>query len=249
MRRPDRPALVALTACLTLGVPLFTVACGGSGSTATATSTTAATTRSMRGERYCEVLLVTPTDGVLTAEVYNSWPLDDCPDELWSKLDPAAIAKARGVPAAMLNGPRFWLMDKVEKGDSSAMSQTSFGGIEMYRQANVVIGTPADASTPYLIHAVDRSAIFTFDAGSTVYELHSPDGATYVMQTWSQTVDPSLSESDLAALGSRLRLPAGWTYSSRKLDTPLRIDTTGAPAQVLQDELRNSYSLVVKPSK
>ncbi len=41
----------------------------------------------------------------------------------------------------------------------------------------------------------------------------------------------------------RLQLPAGWSYAPRTLDTPLRIVTTDVPAQVLQDDLGNSYSL------
>lgn len=203
----------------------------------------------VHAQRYCEVLLVSSNDGQLTAEVYNSWPLNDCPDAAWTKLDAQSIAAARGVPIAILNGPRYWLMDSMEKSDRSAMTETDFGGIAMYRQANVVIGTIADASAPYRAHAVDRSAVFTFDAGTTVYELHAPDGRTFVMQTWSQIVDPKLSEADLSGLGARLHLPDGWNYGSRKLDSALRIDTTGSVAQVLQDDFKNSYSLEVTPAK
>jgi hypothetical protein len=31
----------------------------------------------MRGERYCEVLLVRPSAGTISADVYNSFPLKD----------------------------------------------------------------------------------------------------------------------------------------------------------------------------
>jgi hypothetical protein len=64
------------------------------------------------------------------------------------------------------------------------------------------------------------------------------------MQTWSQVVDPTLSRADLAKLGDRLNLPAGWTYHSRVLPETLRVDTTTQAAEVLQDDLTNSYSLV-----
>jgi hypothetical protein len=53
-----------------------------------------------------------------------------------------------------------------------------------------------------------------------------------------------LSRADLPQLGERLNLPEGWTYQSRVLESPLRIDTTSRAAQVLQDDLKNSYSLV-----
>jgi hypothetical protein len=47
--------------------------------------------------------------------VYNSFPLNDCPAELWSALDAQAIAAENGEAAALLNGPRYWLMNSIEK--------------------------------------------------------------------------------------------------------------------------------------
>lgn len=244
-------ATTALAAALLLG------ACSSSDDTTTTadraasttttgpgtTTTTAATRSSMRGQRYCEVLVVKPANGSVSADVYNTWPLNDCPAEQWSTLDATAIARGQGAPAAILNGPRYWLMDSIRKDATpQSLPKATFGGLEMYRQANVELGPLADAMTPYKAHAVDRKAAFTFDAGATVFELHAADGSTYLMQTWSQMVDTGLTEGDLADLGSRLQLPAGWTYSSRKLAEPLVLDTTGEPAQVLMDDLRNSYS-------
>lgn len=209
---------------------------------ATAPSTTVAPS-SMRGKRYCEVLLVRPADGKLSAEVYNSYPLNDCPEAKWAALDAKTIAAAEGVPVAVLNGPRFWLMDRVKKaGGTADLPKKDFGGIEMYRQASVEVASMADAMMPYRPNSVDRKAVFTYDAGQTVYELTSEDGTKYVMQSWSQQKDPSLVESGLAGLGSRLQLPAGWTYTARTLDEPLTVDTTSQTATVVQDDLGNSYS-------
>ena len=99
-------------------------------------------------------------------------------------------------------------MDSVDKqGAVADLPKEDFGGIEMYRQASVEIGSLADAAAPYAPRAVDRSTVFTFDEGRTVYELTDPAGSTYVMQTWSQQKDPSLEEDDLAGLGDRLQLP------------------------------------------
>ena len=44
------------------------------------------------GKRYGEVLLVRLSDSGPEATVFNSFPLNDCPQELWSKLDTEAIA-------------------------------------------------------------------------------------------------------------------------------------------------------------
>lgn len=135
--------------------------------------------------RYGEVLLVRLSDSGAEATVYNTFPLNDCPAELWAKLDTTAIAAENGAQLALLNGPRYWL----------------------------------------------------------VFELIDPDGRRWVMQTWSQTVDPTLSLDDLSGLASRLNLSAGWTYEARTLTSPLRVDTTTEAAHVTQDDLANSYSL------
>jgi hypothetical protein len=62
------------------------------------------------GKRYGEVLLVTPGEAGPQATVYNSFPLNDCPAQLWSALDAQAIAAEHNAAAALLNGPRYWLM-------------------------------------------------------------------------------------------------------------------------------------------
>jgi len=199
--------------------------------------------KGLRGRRYCEILLAHAAGGRLSADVYNTYPLNDCPADAWQRLDTKAVAAHEGVQAALRNGPRYWLMDQIDKADSGSPVTKVFGGIAMIREATVDIGTPADLATPYTPHNVTRATVFTFDAGRTIQELVAPDGSTYVMQTWSQQVDGSLGESDLAGLGSRLHVPAGWSYRSRVLTAPLRVVTTTADARVLQDELMNSYSL------
>jgi hypothetical protein len=112
----------------------------------------------------------------------------------------------------------------------------------MLLQATVLLSAMNPA--PYTANQVHRHTVFTFDAGEEVYELQDPAFRRWVMQTWSQIVDPNLSRADLPGLGERLNLPDGWTYQSRKLTSPLRIDTTTHAAQVLQDDLANSYSLL-----
>ena len=196
----------------------------------------------MRGLRYCEVLLVTIEAGSATADVYNSYPLNDCPADQWQQLDATAIATQEDAVLAILNGPRYWLMNRVEKAASDDQITKSFGDIEMVRRASVEIGDIRAAAVPYTPSAVDRKTVFTFDAGMEVYELTAADGTVYVMQTYSQQNDPTLQEADLADIGARLTLPPGWTFSSRMLTEPLAVSTLDAPALVLQDDLGNSYS-------
>lgn len=193
------------------------------------------------GKRYGEVLLVHSGKSGPEATVYNTFPLNDCPAELWQKLDAQAIAAENGAMAALLNGPRYWLMNRIGKIGRDTVERKDFGGIEMLRQATVVLSSMNPS--PYSINRVNRKAVFIFDAGSEVYELIDPDGQLWVMQTYSQTVDPSLSQSELPNLAGRLSMPAGWTYHPRRLTSTLRIDTTTQDACVTQDDLANSYSL------
>lgn len=167
------------------------------------------------GKRYGEVLLVHIGESGPEATVYNTFPLNDCPDELWSKLDAKAIAAENNAAAALLNGPRYWLMSSIEKSATGAPDTKTFGGIEMIKQATVVLSSMNPA--PYSVNEVDRKAVFNFDAG--------------------------LSLDDLSGLAARLTLPDGWSYQTRTLTSPLRVDTSTRKAHVTQDDFANSYSL------
>ena len=193
------------------------------------------------GKRYGEVLLVRMNENGPEATVYNSFPLNECPAALWDALDAAAIAEDNGAGAALLNGPRYWLMSGIEKKAGSPQPTASFGGIEMIEQATVQLSSNNPA--PYSVNKVDRKAVFTFAAGRPVFELIDAEGKRWVMQTWSQVVDKKLRLDDLPGLASRLTLPEGWRYETRTLTSPLVVDTTTREAHVLQDDLTNSYTL------
>lgn len=197
---------------------------------------------SVFGLRYGEVLLVHLTESGPEATVYNTFGLNDCPADLWDRLDATAIAASAGAVAAILNGPRYWLMSGIGKADRASMQLATFGGLEMYRQATVRLASMNPAA--YTENTVDRKAVFTFDAGRRVYELVDPDGRRWIMQTYSQTVDRTLGLDDLAGLADRLSVPPGWRYETRVPSSPIVVDTTSRPASVLQDDLANSYSLV-----
>ncbi|ORW16227.1 hypothetical protein AWC18_19040 [Mycolicibacter nonchromogenicus] len=198
-------------------------------------------TTDVSGKRYGEVLLVEIGPSGPQATVYNTFGLNDCPAQLWSALDAQAIAAENGAAAALLNGPRYWLMNTIEKAPQGPRETKTFGGIEMIKQAQVALSSMNPG--PYTVNEVTRHAVFVFDAGEQIYELIDPDGRRWVMQTWSQVVDPDLSRADLAGLADRLTLPAGWSYQARVLAGALRVDTTTEVARVLQDDLTNSYSL------
>lgn len=195
------------------------------------------------GKRYGEVLLVSQTPTGPQVAVFNTFPLNDCPQEAWSALNPQALATENGVAAALLNGPRYWLMSEIVKTQADVGEKRTFGGIEMLQQATVELSSMNPA--PYSVNNVSRRTVFVFGAGRPVFELLDPQGQRWVMQSWSRMVDPALSLEDLPDLGTRLQLPDGWSYRTSTLTTPLRIDTTTEDAHVTQDNLGNTYSLAV----
>ena len=197
----------------------------------------------MRGVRYGEVLPIFLRDDGLHAEVYGTQMLNDCPQELWEKLDADVIAKEMGAVFVKLNGPRQWVLDGL--GTKVAPVEPvlrEFGGIMFRRIATLHLGDKLSAGA-YTDKRVNRGAVFYWDAGKPVFELVNPAGEAYVMQALCVGVDPTMSQESLPTLGERLAVPAGWSYRMRVLTEELVVDTTSTIATVLQDEFENSYTL------
>ena len=197
----------------------------------------------LHNARYCEVLVV-KRDGLykINASVYNSIHLNNCPEDLWSKMDIAAIKKQFDASAVKLNGPRYFLMDGLVASNKTVNTPiTTIGGIQFQKRAEISSdiwnGLGNKLYTP---NKVQRYTIWIYNPGTTIYELISPKGEVYVMQSYAQIVDKNLQLTDLANLGQRLTLPTGWTFQTRTLTQPLELKANGI-AYVLQDNLRDSY--------
>ena len=222
---------------------LTSLGAGCGSTTEEASDAAAATSASVRGNRYCEVLLAFAQGGSIEAKVWGTQGLNDCPEAAWASVDPMTIRTEFGATAAVLNGPRHWLLDRFS-GERPAGSPRLFGMLEMQQLATLTLAPGTTSSKPYVERTVQRKSEFEFRAGAEVYELLAPDGSVYVMQSYAQIVDTRLSESDLPGLGTRLELPAGWEYRARTLASPLVVSTPGE-ATVVQDELQNTYSRYV----
>jgi hypothetical protein len=161
----------------------------------------------MRGVRYGEVLAVYARDGRLEAEVFGTQMLNDCPQELWDKLDATALAEELGAVAVKLNGPRYWTLDGF--GQKVAVVEPvlrDFEELTMRRIAVVDLGDNP-AVQPYVERHVNRGPAFFFDAGKPVYELVNPDGVVYVMQAYCVGVDPPSRPAVSARSASDSRSP------------------------------------------
>ena len=197
----------------------------------------------LRNVRYCEVIPVTREGRTLTSWVYNTLGLNDCPAAEWDALTEEEVNEEYGSIAAKLNGPRYWVLDKlVGSGSTASGERFTFGGIEMELRAKLETklreGTVGEQV--YVPNEVQRQTVYTYLAGKPVYELTSPEGDVYIMQSYAQIKDKNLTLDDLASLGSRLSLPEGWTYSTRTLDEDYELVTSGL-AYVINDDFYNSY--------
>jgi hypothetical protein len=199
----------------------------------------------LRGQRYCEVLI---GEGKIlkgiSLDVYNSIGLNLCPQEQWEKLSEKKIKKKWDADFVKLNGPRFWTMDSMK---STLLNPTivDFNGIEMRKAGILKLGFKDvfGKRSAYKERKVRRNSVWIFNSQELVYELVSPDGKVYIMQSYSTEVK-DLTLEKLKDLKSQLKLPKGWTYRARLLTEELNVPIPQGLATVIQDDFYNSYTLI-----
>jgi hypothetical protein len=132
-------------------------------------------------------------------------------------------------------------MNSMESGEDGESKTVNFGGIEMALSAVMTV-KGRGGQEPYSESTVKRTTptTLTYLSGNEVYELASPDGDVYRMQSYSQVVDPLLVIDDLKSLGDRLELPEGWSYQARVLAEDSRL-VTEEEAYVVTDDFKNAY--------
>jgi len=186
----------------------------------------------MRGYRYGEILLVYPD----RTEVWGTQTLNRCPDDKWKALDKEKIRTEYGAEDIFLNGPRHFVINNGSGAKLPKLETRVYGDLKMRRLATLKAKKP----DPYTPVTVLRTNTWKFWKGSEVYELTDPKGQVYIMQSYSKIIDSDQTESDLSTLGERLKLPKGWTFSTRILEENLDVVADGK-AIVVMDDLTNTY--------
>lgn len=192
-----------------------------------------------RGDRYGELILVWRRGFKIQADLWSTQGLNDCPETSWKSLNPKSIQATTGAFAVVLNGPRYWLPDWVS-GTSEFKEVQRFGELDMRQIARIQV-QPGRGNAPYKERVNPKGVELMFKKGSEVFALTTASGRVYVMQSMSQSVDPKLELDDLPKLGSRLKLPRGWSYQSTILSEDLRVGSLKENAVVIRDELGNAY--------
>ncbi len=200
----------------------------------------------LRNFRYCTIISAFRQRLTVKIDVYNTMSLNDCPEEAWDALDLETLKDSYGATEIIMNGPRFWVVNEIQDAEGMATGQiVDFGSIEMQliRQFEVNILQGVGGSEFYETNEVEINTNYLYYAGNTVYELTSPEGDVYRMQSYSQMIDANLTVNDLENLATRLALPNGWTYEARVLTEDSVLNTDGL-AIVINDELGNTYQKI-----
>ena len=198
----------------------------------------------LRNVRYCEIALLKKPTTEYVLEVWNTIGYSDCPQADWDAIDAAKTAADNGAIVTLKNGPRYWTLDEIRTDIRKTAVTTTFGNIKMFLGTTLKFGPSLPSQTPYTIRLVPRETLFVYKAGSAVFELHDDAGHTYVMQSYALTKSPALTIDGLAALGSSLKVPPGWSFSTRTLDADLLLPSTDGIATVVQDDFDNTYQRI-----
>ena len=184
---------------------------------------------------------------------YVGQGLGDCPQDAWDAIDPQAVAAEFGALTTIMNGLRYWVLDEVEIGEGGFSDNPPPGIGEIFTFGDLGLELRLVTSTippsggnrgPYSVSSVLRNTIFHFVAGRRVYELENREGQRHLMQTFAQTVDPDQQLHDLVRLDDRLELPGGWQFRTYIMEEPFELLTVDGTAEVVQDELSNTYQRI-----
>jgi hypothetical protein len=196
-------------------------------------------------KRYCEIFAVSPaTTAGFPVKIYNTIGLNDCPAEIWDALDFQAIASSEGVFVAAPNGPRRWVVDAVV--GSRPGPARDLGGLMMREVAQLT--ATSLSPPPFTLTTIKRDNSWVFRKGRTIREMISPTGRRFVMQAYTNTVDPGLNLKTINSTGSNplAAMPPGWKFRTRKLRRKLVVTADGE-AKIVRDGLRSVYQLYKPP--
>jgi hypothetical protein len=245
-RQHNRSFVTAAVGALCLSLLLG--ACGDSGGAASDPGPPA----ELRDYPYCEVLPDTISGDVLTEHIFNTLPFGPCLTNDFATVTEADVVDAYNAAygasstAATINGVRHWVLDTLtstggvtSSGDTLTVDGIKFG---LVGQLQIPIGDATIGTDPYTVNTVQRNTIYTFKKGLLVFELTDPSGNVYVMQSYSQQIDPSLSLEKLPDIGPTNQLPEGWSYAARRLTEDLTLTASGS-TQIVNDSYRNTYQI------
>ena len=219
--------------------------------------------KNWRGRAFYEILFMNrQADGSGVGVYHNSLGLDleasnEVMDARFRALDADTLTKKYGGDGVIFNGPRRLVANSLtgviawDGGKKKVIETIPYRVLGLFETPN--LDKAASEELPsYHVLTSKRSNSFRFNAGETVYELITPEGAVYTMFSLSLRIDPKNTIENLPNLGERLKLPKGWKFRSRKLDREMILTSTAdsePPNTIVLDELVGNYQYNAEASQ
>ena len=125
------------------------------------------TIEGVRNARYCEIIPIARDGLHLTATVYNTLGLNDCPAQIWDSITENAMKQRFGAATVLLNGPRYFLMDSITaSGATKEGKKIEAGGLELTERATIDVGLLDLLHRPYREQTINRDTVYRFKAGT-----------------------------------------------------------------------------------
>ena len=203
-----------------------------------------ATLDGLHDARYCEIIELRGAPPNATRDGLEHDRAEPVPGGVVERVRrrPTLAQGARRDTLVVLNGPRHFLMDSVTA-DAGPRALLPRPAAAQGRDDPDPHGRRPGRRRPTPTATIERDNTWRWKRGRMVFELVAPGGDVYVMQAYSQILDPSLTLGKLRTLGRRLDLPPGWRYRTRRLRSAARARRATATATIVQDELQNTYQL------
>ncbi len=197
----------------------------------------------MRNMPFCEIEVATGTPPDIRVQFNNTTGASDCPPDKFDAIDAKKLADELRADRVLLNPRRHW-MDQAwlynigktydfQGVEATWMGSTSLEGIKKAFEG---------AYNPF---TTNRPSKYLYEKGKPVFLLIPPGGkGVYVMQSWTDHVDKTLTYRRLPQLGSILKLPVGWSFRTKVLDRDLTIapPPPGYTAHSVVDNLSDVYA-------
>jgi hypothetical protein len=196
----------------------------------------------MRNMPFCEIEVVAGFPPLVNFE--NTTGASDCPPDKFDAIDSKELTKAIGAEWIILNPRRHWTMDQAwlynigDTYDFAGVKATWMGSTRPLEFLKAAGGE----YQPFETH---RASEYLYEKAKPVYLLTPPDRrGVFVMQSWTDHVDKTMTADQLPDLGRILSLPKGWTFSVKTLDQDLTIapPPPDYTAHSLVDNLKNVYA-------
>jgi hypothetical protein len=207
-----------------------------------------------RGKAFYEILFMfrQPSGGGIGNyfnSLSNALPAsNDEMDARFRALNADTLKKEFGGDGIFFNGPRRFVANSLTASSWDGCKQRVIGTIPLNLDGTFEVPSfdkfvsgPPVAYKPLVSK---RDSRMIFNAGETVYELITPEGAVYTMFSLSLKADPKNTIENLPTLGKRLTLPTGWQFRSRKLDKEMVLTAAAnstPPNTVVLDQLDGNY--------